>query len=43
MEPNVPCTKCEYCLQGRDNLCTDIRLIGAFTRIMAWPAFVCIK
>lgn len=28
IEPNIPCQKCIYCLQGRGNICPDKRVIG---------------
>jgi len=40
--PLITCGKCEYCLQGRDNLCSDRDMIGmsrqgAFAQYMAIP------
>lgn len=28
IEPNIPCRKCQYCLSGRGNICTNKRVIG---------------
>lgn len=28
IEPNYPCMSCEFCLQGRDNICPNKRIIG---------------
>jgi 4-hydroxyphenylpyruvate dioxygenase len=28
IEPNYPCMKCEFCLQGRGNICPNKRIIG---------------
>ncbi|ROR94599.1 alcohol dehydrogenase catalytic domain-containing protein [Raoultella terrigena] len=41
--PLITCGQCEYCLQGRDNLCSDRHMVGmdwpgAFAEFMAIPA-----
>jgi len=41
--PLITCGKCEYCLQGRDNLCSDRDMIGmsrqgAFAQYMTIPS-----
>ena len=28
IEPNIPCRKCQYCMSGRGNICTNKRVIG---------------
>lgn len=28
IEPNIPCRKCNYCMSGRGNICTNKRVIG---------------
>jgi len=44
LEPGVPCLECDYCRQGRYNLCPDVRFMatpphdGAFAEYVAWPA-----
>jgi len=29
IEPDIPCMKCEFCLTGRQNICPDIKFLGA--------------
>jgi len=43
MEPNLTCQKCEFCKNGKDNLCNDLPQFSAFTRLVAQPAEFCIK
>ena len=31
VDPAIPCGGCEFCLEGRPNLCTDLRFLGS------WP------
>lgn len=44
IEPGVPCRSCPQCLQGRYNLCPDVRFFatppydGAFSQFVAMPA-----
>lgn len=45
LEPGIPCCKCEYCLQGRYNLCREVDfmaappfLSGALNKYIAHPA-----
>lgn len=28
IEPNIPCRKCQYCMSGRGNICTNKQVIG---------------
>lgn len=28
IEPNIPCGKCSFCIQGRNNICENKRIIG---------------
>lgn len=28
IEPNIPCRKCQYCMSGRGNICSNKRVIG---------------
>lgn len=44
VEPGIPCGKCEYCLEGRYNLCPDVRFLadkpasgGALCQYLVWP------
>lgn len=43
LEPGVPCRKCEYCKQGRYNLCPDVEFMatppvdGAFVEYVCFP------
>jgi threonine dehydrogenase-like Zn-dependent dehydrogenase len=43
VDPAVPCSGCEFCLEGNPNLCADLRFAGystedgALREYMAWP------
>jgi L-iditol 2-dehydrogenase len=43
VDPAIPCTACEFCLQGNPNLCTNLRFTGhgmedgALREAIAWP------
>lgn len=43
LEPGIPCGRCEFCRQGRYNLCPDVRFLatppydGAFAEYIAYP------
>ena len=44
VDPAIPCLRCEFCLDGHPNLCTDVRFSGhletdgALREMMAWPS-----
>lgn len=44
VDPAVPCLRCEFCLEGHPNLCTNVRFSGhaetdgALREAMAWPS-----
>lgn len=46
LEPGVPCGKCEFCRQGRYNLCREVKFLaapptnGAFREYINHPAFM---
>ena len=43
VDPAIPCMKCEFCLGGNPNLCSDLHFAGhglddgALREYMAWP------
>jgi len=43
IDPACPCGRCEFCLEGNPNLCSDLRFAGhaphdgALRQYMAWP------
>ena len=42
VDPAIPCGKCEFCREGRENICPDVRFpgntnFGALTEFVAWP------
>lgn len=50
VEPGVPCWKCDYCKQGKYNLCPDVYFYaslpvteGCFAEYIAHPANLCYK
>lgn len=50
LEPGVPCGKCEYCLEGRYNLCDEMIFMaappfktGALSKYIRHPAFMTYK
>jgi L-iditol 2-dehydrogenase len=50
LEPTVPCFKCQFCLEGRYNLCPNVDMIGvfpwnqgAFQKYVTHPAALCFK
>ena len=50
IEPGVPCWKCEYCKQGKYNLCPNVYFYaslpvteGCFAEYVAHPANLCFK
>jgi L-iditol 2-dehydrogenase len=50
LEPTVPCFKCQYCLEGRYNLCPNVDMLGvfpwnqgAFQKYVTHPAALCFK
>ena len=50
LEPGVPCGKCEFCRQGKYNLCVDMSFMaipdereGAFKEFCIHPANMCFK
>lgn len=45
LEPGIPCGKCKFCMEGRYNLCPDVRFLGArpwlngaFSKYVSHPA-----
>lgn len=50
VEPGVPCMKCEYCMNGRYNLCINMNFmacppweLAAFHKYISHPAMMCVK
>jgi L-iditol 2-dehydrogenase len=49
LEPGVTCGRCEFCMEGRYNLCPDVAFMatppvdGAFAEYVAHPAHLCFK
>lgn len=50
VEPGVPCMKCDFCKQGKYNLCPDVYFYaslpvteGCFAEYIAHPASLCFK
>jgi L-iditol 2-dehydrogenase len=50
LEPTIPCYKCQFCLEGRYNLCPNVDMIGiwpynrgAFQKYLTHPANLCFK
>ena len=49
LEPGIPCGKCEFCRQGRYNLCREVKFLaapptnGAFREYINHPAFMTYK
>lgn len=49
LEPGIPCGKCEFCKEGRYNLCPDVKFLaapptnGAFRQYINYPAFMTYK
>jgi L-iditol 2-dehydrogenase len=49
MEPGVTCGRCEFCMEGRYNLCPDVAFMatppvdGAFAEYVTHPAHLCFK
>ncbi len=47
LEPGATCGRCEYCLEGRYNLCADVRFFatppydGTFAEFVTHPAHLC--
>lgn len=42
VEPGVPCSKCEYCREGRYNLCPDVEFMATPPTDGAWAEYVAI-
>ncbi|MBU9726147.1 NAD(P)-dependent alcohol dehydrogenase [Diplocloster modestus] len=50
VEPGIPCGKCDYCLEGRYNLCDNMIFMAsppfqtaALSRYISYPAFMAFK
>lgn len=48
IEPNIPCNKCSFCLQGRGNICPNKRVIGVneagcFAEYICLPEQFCVS
>jgi L-iditol 2-dehydrogenase len=48
IEPNIPCRKCNYCMSGRGNICSNKRVIGVneagcFAEYICLPQEFCWK
>jgi L-iditol 2-dehydrogenase len=49
LEPGIPCRRCEWCKEGRYNLCADVKFMsyprtqGGLRRYVVHPADLCFK
>jgi L-iditol 2-dehydrogenase len=49
IEPGIPCRKCEWCKEGRYNLCSNVKFLsyprtqGGLRKYVAHPADLCFK